>query len=154
MATVSRALTARKQAEAELRNLNRRLDQQITSSTNALSDANVDLQRAVSLERRADARLQELQTELFHAGRLSAMGQMAGALAHELGQPLGAIADYLNAARRFLTEGRDHEPDLARMNMGHAAEVVLRAGRNIHAFARIRRRRLAGAASGEHHGFD
>ena len=84
-----------------------------------------------SCQRRADARLQELQAELFHAGRLSAMGQMAGALAHELGQPLGAIANYINTARRFLTEGREHAPDLARMNMDHAAEVVLRAGRII-----------------------
>ena len=131
MATVSRDLTAQKQAEAELRSLNKRLEQQIITRTIALSDANVDLQRAEELQRRADARLRELQAELFHAGRLSAMGQMAGALAHELGQPLGAIANYINAARRFLTEGRDHEPDLARMNMDHAAEVVLRAGRII-----------------------
>ena len=129
MATVSRDLTAQKQAEAELRSLNKRLEQQITTRTIALSDANVDLQRAEELQRRADARLQELQAELFHAGRLSAMGQMAGAPAHELGQPLGAIANYINAARRFLTEGGDHAPELARMNMDLAAEVVLRAGR-------------------------
>jgi PAS domain S-box-containing protein len=130
-ATVSRDLTAQKQAEAELRSLNKRLERQIISGTDALSDANVDLQRAGELQRRADARLQELQSELFHAGRLSAMGQMAGALAHEVGQSLGAIANYINAARRFLTEGRDHELDLPRMNMDHATEVVLRAGRII-----------------------
>jgi C4-dicarboxylate-specific signal transduction histidine kinase len=129
MATVSRDLTAQKQAEAELRSLNKTLEQRIRTRTIALSDANVDLRRAEELQRRADARLQELQAELFHAGRLSAMGQMAGALAHELGQPLGAIANYINAARRFLTDG--HEPELARMNMDHAAEVVLRAGRII-----------------------
>jgi PAS domain S-box-containing protein len=69
IATVSRDLTAQKQAEAELRSLNKRLEKQIISRTNALSDANVDLQRAVELQRRADARLQELQSELFHAGR-------------------------------------------------------------------------------------
>ena len=154
MATVSRDLTAQKQAEAELRSLNNRLEQQIRTRTIALSDANVDLQRAEELRRHADARLQELQAELFHAGRLSAMGQMAGALAHELGQPLGAIANYINAARRFLTEGRDHELELARTNMDHAAEVVLRAGRIIRAFARVRCRRPAGATPGEHRGFD
>ena len=131
MATVSRDLTAQKRAEAELRSLNMMLEQQIISRTNALTDVNVDLQRAVELQERADARLQELQVELFHVGRLSTMGQMAGALAHELGQPLGAIANYINAARRFLKEGGDHEPDLARMNMDHAAEVVLRTGRII-----------------------
>jgi PAS domain S-box-containing protein len=131
IAMVSRDRTAQEQAEAVLRSLNKRLEQQIISGTNALSDAKSDLQRAAERQRRADARLQELQSELFHASRLSAMGQIAGALAHELGQPLGAIANYINAARRSLTKGREHEPDLARMNMDHAAEVVLRAGRII-----------------------
>ena len=128
---VSRDLTVQKRADAELRSLNRNLERQIISDTNALSGANADLQMAAELQRRADARLQELQAELFHAGRLSAMGQMAGALAHELGQPLGAIANYFSTARRFLTEGREHAADLARTNMDHAAEVVLRAGRII-----------------------
>jgi two-component system sensor kinase FixL len=45
----------------------------------------------------AQQRLQELQSELLHVSRLSAMGQMASALAHELNQPLSAIANYLRA---------------------------------------------------------
>jgi len=40
----------------------------------------------------AQQRLQELQSELLHVSRLSAMGQMASTLAHELNQPLSAIA--------------------------------------------------------------
>jgi two-component system sensor kinase FixL len=49
-----------------------------------------------------DQRLQELQSELLHVSRLSAMNQMASALAHEFNQPLAAIANYLNAALRTL----------------------------------------------------
>jgi two-component system sensor kinase FixL len=47
-------------------------------------------------------RLQELQAELTHVCRLSAMGQMGAALAHELNQPLTAIINYLQACRRLL----------------------------------------------------
>jgi signal transduction histidine kinase len=125
----------RSQAEAELHSLNERLEQEVVSRTNALSQANANLQRASDLQRRADARLQELQSELLHAGRFSAMGQMAGALAHELGQPLGAIANYINAARRCLTNGGGDMLDLARLNIDDAASVVLRAG---HIIERLR----------------
>ncbi len=50
----------------------------------------------------ADSRLQELQSELLHISRLSDVGQMASALAHELNQPLAAIVNYVQAMRRFL----------------------------------------------------
>ena len=39
-------------------------------------------------------RLQELQSELVHVSRLTAMGEMASALAHEFNQPLAAISNY------------------------------------------------------------
>ena len=50
----------------------------------------------------AEARLQELQSELVHMSRLTARGEMASALAHELNQPLSAIANYVNGAARLL----------------------------------------------------
>jgi two-component system sensor kinase FixL len=51
-----------------------------------------------------------LQEELFHAGRISTMGELAGALAHEINQPLGAIMSNAQAAQRFLAAP---QPDLA-----------------------------------------
>jgi two-component system sensor kinase FixL len=56
----------------------------------------------------ADRRLQELQSELLHVARLSDMGQMASALAHELNQPLTAVSNWMTAARRTL---KVHVPD-------------------------------------------
>jgi two-component system, LuxR family, sensor kinase FixL len=50
-----------------------------------------------------EKRLQELQDELVHVARLSEMGQMASALAHELNQPLAAISNYLQACQTFIT---------------------------------------------------
>jgi two-component system, LuxR family, sensor kinase FixL len=49
-----------------------------------------------------DKRLQELQSELLHVARLADMGQMASALAHELNQPLSAVINWTQAARRTL----------------------------------------------------
>ncbi len=44
-----------------------------------------------------------LQDELLHAGRISTMGELAGALAHEINQPLSAIMSNAQAAKRYLT---------------------------------------------------
>ena len=43
-----------------------------------------------------------LQDELVHAGRISTMGELAGALAHEINQPLSAIMSNAQAAKRYL----------------------------------------------------
>ena len=47
--------------------------------------------------RESQSRLQELHAELLHVSRLSAMGQMAAMVAHELNQPLTAISNYMEA---------------------------------------------------------
>ncbi|MCW5717627.1 MAG: PAS domain S-box protein [Bauldia sp.] len=75
----------------------------------------------------AEARLQELQSELTHISRLSAMGEMASTLAHELNQPLSALANYLRGARRLLDRPLD---DLSMVTgaLDKAAEQALRAG--------------------------
>jgi PAS domain S-box-containing protein len=52
----------------------------------------------------AQQRLNDLQNELVHVSRLSAMGTMASALAHEINQPLTGIANYMGGARRMLRE--------------------------------------------------
>jgi two-component system sensor kinase FixL len=55
--------------------------------------------RDVSARQESEQRLQDLQAELVHVARLSAMGEMASALAHELNQPLTAIINYAQTAR-------------------------------------------------------
>ncbi len=79
-------------------------------------------------ERQAkETRLQELQSELVHMSRLTAMGEMASALAHELNQPLSAIANYLSGARRLLERAGKSEPR-ASDALQKAADQALRAG--------------------------
>jgi two-component system sensor kinase FixL len=74
-----------------------------------------------------DARLEQLQAEVVHISRLSAMGEMASALAHELNQPLSAIANYLNGARRLMERAATTDPRVVEA-VNKAAEQALRAG--------------------------
>lgn len=53
-----------------------------------------------------ESKVHELQMELVHVSRLNAMGQMTAAIAHELNQPLAAIANYVGAAKISL-EAKD-----------------------------------------------
>jgi two-component system sensor kinase FixL len=76
-------------------------------------------------------RLQELQSELVHASRLSAMGQMASALAHELNQPLTAVINYIQACRRLLGM-KDARPERLADAMEKAVAQATRAGQIIH----------------------
>ncbi len=73
-------------------------------------------------------RLHELQLELLHASRLSAMGQMAAALAHELNQPLGAATNFLGAARLALRSAGPDAPRRALARIEKAVEQTVRAG--------------------------
>lgn len=84
--------------------------------------------RDLTEQQRAELRLKELQSELIHVSRLSAMGTMASTLAHELNQPLAAITYYMQGARDLID---DPSPDARAMlaeALGESAQEALRAG--------------------------
>lgn len=60
----------------------------------------------ITIEKVAQEQIQALQTELIHLSRLSAIDAMKSTLAHELNQPLAAIAVYVSALRNALKGGR------------------------------------------------
>jgi two-component system sensor kinase FixL len=91
--------------------------------------------RDLTERQKAEARLQELQSELVHISRLTALGEMASALAHELNQPLSAIANYMKGSRRLLENSSDQQSTMIREAMDKAAEQSLRAG---HIIRRLR----------------
>jgi two-component system sensor kinase FixL len=74
-------------------------------------------------------RLQDLQSELAHVGRVSEMGTLASSLAHELNQPLTAVANYCESARDLLEHDADPETlATVREALDEAAEQAVRAG--------------------------
>ncbi len=90
--------------------------------------------RDVTTERQSRSRIQELQAELVHVSRLSTMGQLASAIAHELNQPLTAIGNYAGALHRLLAAengqvNADRMRDVAeriRQQTNRAGEVIRR----------------------------
>jgi len=88
--------------------------------------------RDVSARQEAEERLRELQAELVHVARLSAMGEMASALAHELNQPLTAIINYAQAARRALGSADDARQGTLASLLDKASQQATRAGQIIH----------------------
>jgi PAS domain S-box-containing protein len=125
---IARDITERKQAEAELHRLNETLEQRVAERTAELEDLTCRLQAEIVERQRADVRFQELQSELFHAARLNAAGQMAAALAHELNQPLAAAINFVRAAQRQLATGSRDKVVTSSRIMDQAAGEVLRAG--------------------------
>lgn len=83
--------------------------------------------RDLTERQHTETRLQELQSELVHVSRLTALGEMASALAHELNQPLSAIANYLKGSKMLLN--REVVPhDRVADAVDRAANEALRAG--------------------------
>jgi two-component system, LuxR family, sensor kinase FixL len=82
-----------------------------------------------------ESRLKELQSEVTHMSRYTALGEMASTLAHEINQPLTAISNYLRGSQRLL-DRLDGEPiPILREALGKAADQALRAG---HIIRRLR----------------
>jgi two-component system sensor kinase FixL len=85
----------------------------------------------ISGERDRDRKIQELQAGLLHATRVTAMGQMSSAIAHELNQPLGAIAAYAGALEAMIEKNspvdslREPATGIAR-NAARAGQIIRR----------------------------
>ena len=76
-------------------------------------------------------RLKELQSEVTHMSRFTALGEMASTLAHEINQPLTAISNYLKGSRRLLERMEGESVALLRDAVSKAADQALRAGQII-----------------------
>ena len=79
-------------------------------------------------QKRTEAELQSLQADLAHASRLSAVGTLASSLAHEINQPLTAIANYLSAARDMMDGDLSANREFFREALEESVAESLRAG--------------------------
>ena len=111
-----------------------RVEHLIKVRTAELRTANRDLVHEMAERRRAEESARERRKEMDHVARLSILGEMASNLAHELNQPLGAIANYARGCTRRLETGTAEPTQLAEVTRA-IAEQADRAGQII---ARIR----------------
>jgi two-component system sensor kinase FixL len=75
----------------------------------------------------AERRSEELRAQLTQVWSLNSMGEMASVLAHELNQPLSAVANYLRAARNLIARMELDDDDLIDA-VARAGDQAVRAG--------------------------
>ena len=81
----------------------------------------------VSDRRATEDEARQLQERLTHFSRLSTMGEMAAGLAHEINQPLAAIATYAQACQRFVRSPHRDDADVLEA-LEQISVQALRAG--------------------------
>ena len=84
--------------------------------------------------KRAEWALQELQSDLYHLTRVTTMGGLVAAIAHEVNQPLAAIVTNANFCLRHFANGTDHSDKMREA----ISEVVNDATRASAVISRIR----------------
>jgi two-component system sensor kinase FixL len=85
----------------------------------------------ITAQVRADLQLDLQREEMAHMSRVSSMGELTASLAHELNQPLTAIASNAAAGRRFLAQGPP-ETKVFEELLADVAADARRAGDIIH----------------------
>jgi len=83
--------------------------------------------RNLTDNKKAEERRLRMHTDMISASRLTTMGEMAAAMAHEINQPLAAIANYASASERLLARGTEHIEDI-KTALGHIKTQSHRAG--------------------------
>lgn len=95
----------------------------------------VDRSALLAATREAD----ELRERLMHASRIGQLGEMVSGIAHEVNQPLTAIANYAHACRRLLQSG-EAQPDELIAPLDKIATQAERAGQVIRGLRALARR--------------
>jgi len=84
--------------------------------------------RDLTEREQSELRVHDLQTELAHVSRVTAMGTLATSIAHELNQPLTAIANYVETARDMLKDPDAETIEIVREALRECAAESMRAG--------------------------
>jgi two-component system sensor histidine kinase TtrS len=104
-----------------------RIEQLVARRTRQLSEANAQLELQITERRRAEEESRQHQAELAHVYRVGMIGEMASSIAHEINQPLSAIASYAQGCVRRLKDGRGGGGELLEAMQG-VSDQAERAG--------------------------
>jgi C4-dicarboxylate-specific signal transduction histidine kinase len=125
---------------AELRDARDALEIRVLERTTDLERVNRDLAREVRERSSVEERQRALVEQFSHVARTTTIGEMASGLAHELNQPLGAIANYTEGCLAALEHP---DPPLAdiRTVLGKILALTLRSGAIVQRIRRFVTRR-------------
>jgi len=105
LVAVGQDITERKQAEEALQRAHDELERRVAERTRELVAVNTRLREEIAERQRIEEHERQLEADLAHVGRLTTMGEMASSLAHELNQPLAAIALQSEVVLRIARDG-------------------------------------------------
>jgi two-component system sensor kinase FixL len=84
--------------------------------------------RDLTERQQTELRVHDLQSELAHVSRVTAMGTLATSIAHELNQPLTAVANYVETANELLETPDAETVEVVREALAECATQAVRAG--------------------------
>lgn len=114
------------QSRKVLEHANERLEIRVVERTAELTKTNALLRQEIEERRKAEIALKNTRSELVHAAKLAALGQMSAGINHELNQPLAAIRSYTDNCKEFLNKERTED---AKWNLEQIAELTDRMAR-------------------------
>jgi two-component system C4-dicarboxylate transport sensor histidine kinase DctB len=121
----ARRFMERRQAEADLRQAHKALEQHIAERTADLRATNASLEEKIESLKTAESILRETRDNAVQAGKLAVLGQMAAGISHEVNQPLTALHNFTDNAVQLLDRGRLGE---VRDNLGLIKQMAVRMG--------------------------
>lgn len=128
---LNRQIDRRRVVERELEGARDRLEERVKERTAEWVDANRRLEDEMARRVEVEERSRRHQDQLAHVARLSTMGEMAAGLAHEINQPLAAIAAYTRAGMRLL-DSESPDMETLREALKDSSEQAQRAGKIVH----------------------
>jgi C4-dicarboxylate-specific signal transduction histidine kinase len=141
----TRIVAWRVRTENALRDARDELEVRVAERTADLENANKALREQMAEQHRTEQALQATRTELARVVRITAVGEMAASIAHEVNQPLAAVVANADACVAWLTR---QNPDLSEAQSA-ALRAVEGATRASEVIARIRSLMSKGAPQRE-----
>jgi len=124
------------QSRKVLQAANEKLETRVTERTHELIETNTLLRKEIDDRKRAEAALQHTRSELIHAAKMAALGQMSAGINHELNQPLAAIRSYSDNGKQFLQKGRLEETMWNLAQISELTERMAQIGVQLKQFSR------------------
>ncbi|MGR8932536.1 MAG: bacteriohemerythrin [Gammaproteobacteria bacterium] len=97
-------ITAQKQAEETLLEINQQLEDRVQERTQALIVVNRTLECEKNHQTALNKQLKEAQAHLVQSEKLASIGQLAAGVAHEINNPLGYIYSNLNSLKQYIQD--------------------------------------------------
>lgn len=124
------------QARKVLQEANEKLETRVADRTQELTAMNTLLRKEIDDRTRAEIALQQTRSELVHAAKMAALGQMSAGINHELNQPLAAIRSYSDNGKLFLQKGRLEETMWNLEQISELTERMAQIGVQLKQFSR------------------